>query len=160
MNDISDLRMLIRPATMKQFKVMMVVFAIASATGCYLFGAPPLMVAIFGGFWLLPLMGIGAVMKDVHLAVEAYDGNRSMGAQVKWIQYSESESDTYGAEADLGDQGRWLIHFNGTKQPFERGKKDLPAVVTVWLHPQTGEPRVLKAEKGYFYAKQVERLLR
>ncbi len=159
MKDFTELRKLTQESTLNQVKVLLLILSLASGTGVYLFGAPPLMVAFFAGFWLLPLLGMKGILRDVNLAVEAYDSNRTVGVQVKWIEYSESESNTYGAEFDLGAQGKWLIHLSGAVRPFEKHKKDLPAVVTVWLHPISNEPRVLKSEAGYFYAKQVEQLL-
>lgn len=159
MKDISDLRLLTRPATLKQVKVALVLLSIGSAYGVYAFGAPWGMSAFMAVFWMLPLFGMNSVMRHIRLAVEAYDGNRSVGTNVKWIEYPDSESTSYGAEFDLGAQGKWLIHLHRCDAPYAKGKKDMPAVITVWLHPESSEPRVIKSEAGYFYADKVERLL-
>ena len=159
MKDISDLRRLIQPSSLKQVKIGLLVLSAGSAYGTYAFGAPWPMVAFMGVFWLLPLFGMEAAMRPIRAAVEAYEGNHSVGTNVKWIEYSDSDSNSYGAEFDLGPHGKWQLQLHGAQSPYDRKKKDLPAVVTVWLHPESKEPCLIKSEKGYFHARKIERRL-
>lgn len=154
MRDINDLRLLSAPRTWKMFRIGMVAISLASMAACIHYGVPWLMTAFIGLFFILPLLGSKKIIETIQMAQESYDGGHSHGGTAKWIKDDSSDSTRWSADIDLGTQGQWIMEI-GSERPVDRDKEDLPAVVTVWIHPRSGEPRLLKSSKGIFYAKSV-----
>ncbi len=157
MRNINDIRFLGSPRTWIITRNSLVCLSLASAAIGVYNDMPRLMSALLGGFFLLPLINGEALLVKARLACESYDGGQSHGVTVRWIKDDRSEDTTWSAEIDLGDLGRWIVDLEG-ERPVERAKEDLPAVITVWVHPETKEPRLLKSPAGMFYAKSVTRL--
>lgn len=157
MRDISDLRLLGSPRTWIITRNTLIVISVGSvALGVY-YDLPLLMSAFLGVFFLLPLTNGKELLAKVRLACESYDGGQSHGATVRWIKDDSSDDTTWSADIDLGTLGRWTMKLGG-ERPVEKAKEDLPAVVTVWVHPDTKEPHLMKTPKGMFYAKSVTKV--
>lgn len=155
MKDIATLRQMIHPRTWVQLGVFLLCCSIGSAWASrHFLDTPWLFSAFLAAFFLLPLIGAKLIRRNIEMALEAYDGNQSVGAQARWLKESDGEGYSWAVELDLGTQGKWTLELGG-ERPVAEAKKDLPATVTVWLHPETHEPRLLKSEQGLFYPKKI-----
>ncbi len=157
MRDIDTLRTLHMPRTWKQLCIFLVGCSAVSVYFCIHYGVPWLMTAFIGLFFILPLLGAKMIRNSIAMALEAYDGHVSQGAQVTWDADTSGESTTWNAVIDLGAGGKWNWELAGSERPVLKDKQDLPAALTVWLHPVTKEPRLLRTELGVFYPKTVTR---
>lgn len=155
MKDIATLRKLTHPRTWVQLCIFLVCCSIGSAWASrHFLDAPWLFSAFLAAFFILPIIGSKLIRRNIEMALEAYDGNKSSGAQARWLKESDGEGYSWAVELDLGAQGQWTLELGG-ERPIPEAKKDLPATVTVWLHPETQEPRLVKTELGVFDAKKI-----
>lgn len=157
MRNINDIRYLGSPRTWIITRNTLIALSVISASISAYNNLPILMSVFLGVFFLLPLINGEVLLSKARLACESYDGGQSHGVTVRWIKDDRSEDTTWSAEIDLGGLGRWIMDLGG-ERPIEKSKEDLPAVVTVWIHPETKEPRLLKTPTGMFYAKAVTAL--
>lgn len=151
MRDVATLRSLVTPKTWIQLGIFLILCSAGSSIAAYHFGAPLLFCAALFAFFLLPLFGLQMIRRPIEMAVEAYDGNVTLGAQAVWSEDTSSDHPLYIVDLDMGGHGIWTLELAGGERPVPRDKIDLPAAVTVWLHPETKEPRLIKTELGVFY---------
>ena len=155
---MKDIAMLRRMGDTKTWYQVTITLACCSIAGMYFshdFGAPWGMSLFIGVFFMLPLAGLKLLRHTIDMALEAYDGNQTVGGQARWVEdTTESDTAQWSVEVDLGAHGTWMLELGG-ERPVPAAKKDLPATVTVWLHPDTKEPRLVKTELGLFLAKKI-----
>ncbi len=136
------------PKVLLQLKIGLAVCAIASFTGLMLWGAPLLFCMAFGGFFLLPLTAIKTVKQQSKLALEAHEKGKCVEGSAAWSGDSWSDSVTWTGDLDLGDSGKWRIKIDGGtkgRKAFRKMKMDGDTTdITAWLHPVTGQPRMIR----------------
>ena len=92
MKDIATLRKLIHPRTWVQVRIALVC---CSGAGIYFgnhYGLPWGMIAFIAVFFMLPLIGAKLIRRNIEMALEAYDGNQSVGGQARWRRGSRDTS--------------------------------------------------------------------
>lgn len=136
------------PKVIFQLKAALVLCAIVVFSALILWGAPILFALAIGGFFLLPLTAIKAVTQKSEWALEAYEKGKSFEGTAAWSGHSWSDSIVWTGEMDLGDGGKWRIKIDGgTKghKAFRKMKMDSDTTgITAWLHPVTGQPRMIQ----------------
>lgn len=157
MKDIQTLYQVAHPKTTKQLAIFLFCCSAGAVYWCTVNDAPFLFTLFLGGFFFLPIFGLKFAMKNIKDALAAYEGNISIGGTAKWIEDEGSDTTTWSAELDLGTAGHWHVEI-GAEWPVAKDKINLPAAVTVWLHPESRQPCLIKSEAGIFPARKIRRL--